>query len=70
MSEMGHQRRFDLGRSLPVYPDKQTSSDPVGMSQTCQKQKFTPTVRTACYAPSVHVSAAGTSPSWHNPYKD
>ena len=35
-----------------------------------EKQKFTPTVRTACYAPSVHVGAAGTSPSWHNPYKD
>src|SRR5260370_42611084 len=29
-----------------------------------------PTVRTACYTPSVHVGAAGTSPSWHNPYKD
>src|SRR6266568_134799 len=25
-----------VGRSRPVYPDKQTSSDPVGMSQTCQ----------------------------------
>ena len=25
-----------VGRSLQVYPDKQTSSDPVGMSQTCQ----------------------------------
>jgi hypothetical protein len=24
-------------RRLPVYPDKQTSSEPVGMSQTCQK---------------------------------
>jgi hypothetical protein len=23
-------------RRLPVYPDKQTSSDPVGMSQTCR----------------------------------
>ena len=30
----------------------------------------TPTVRTACYAPSVHVGAAGTSPSWYNPYRD
>src|SRR5260370_39153040 len=25
-----------VGRSVPVYPDKQTSSDPVGMSQRCQ----------------------------------
>jgi hypothetical protein len=25
-----------LGQPLPVYPDKQTYSDPVGMSQTCQ----------------------------------
>src|SRR5712664_456750 len=25
-----------VGRSLPVYPDKQTSSDPVAMSQTCK----------------------------------
>ena len=25
---------------------------------------------TACYTSSVHVGAAGTSPSWHNPYKD
>jgi hypothetical protein len=26
-------------RSLPVYPDKQTSSEPVGMSQRCQSTK-------------------------------
>jgi hypothetical protein len=25
-------------RSLPVYPDKQTFSDSVGMSQTCQNR--------------------------------
>ena len=25
-------------RSLPVYPDKQTFSEPVGMSQTCQEE--------------------------------
>jgi hypothetical protein len=27
-------------RSLPVYPDKQTFSACVGMSQTCQKKTF------------------------------
>jgi len=35
-----------------------------------KSRSLPPTVRTACYAPSVHVGAAGTSPSWHNPYKD
>ena len=39
-------------------------------NKICQKQKFTPTVGAARYAPSVLVGAAGTSPSWHNPYKD
>ena len=34
------------------------------------RRSLPPTVRTACYTPSVHVGAAGTSPSWHNPYKD
>src|SRR5258706_14086154 len=27
-----------VGRSLPVYPDKQTFAEPVGTSQRCQKQ--------------------------------
>jgi hypothetical protein len=31
-----------VGRSVPVYPDKQTSSDPVGMSQTCTIPAVTP----------------------------
>jgi len=26
--------------SLPVYPDEWTYSEPVGMSQTCQKRTF------------------------------
>jgi hypothetical protein len=26
-----------VGRPLPVYPDEQTSSESVGMSQTCQE---------------------------------
>src|SRR5260370_34456258 len=29
-----------VGRPLPVYPDEQTSSESVGMSQTCQKRSF------------------------------
>ena len=29
-------------RSLPVYPDKQTFSVPVGMSQRCHKQTHAP----------------------------
>jgi hypothetical protein len=27
-------------RPLPVYPDEQTSSESVGMSQTCQQETF------------------------------
>jgi hypothetical protein len=27
-----------VGQLLPVYPDKQTSSEPVGVPQTCQKE--------------------------------
>jgi hypothetical protein len=34
-------------RSLPVYPDKQTFSVPVGMSQRCQQQKC----RSVCWQP-------------------
>jgi hypothetical protein len=35
-SELGHSRRSDgARRSLPVFPDKQTFSRSVGMSQTC-----------------------------------
>jgi hypothetical protein len=40
------------------------------MSRWAKSRSLPPTVRTACYTPSVHVGAAGTSPSWHNPYKD
>src|SRR6266852_5217193 len=29
-------------RSLPVYPDKQTFSEPVGMSQRCQTRTYAP----------------------------
>src|ERR1017187_4162681 len=31
---------LSFGRPLPVYPAKQTSSDSVRMSQTCQKATF------------------------------
>src|SRR5216683_2367078 len=31
-----------LGQPLPVYPSERTSRAPIGMSQRCQKQKFTP----------------------------
>jgi len=41
-SEMGHRAVLTVGRSVPVYPDKQTSSDPVGMSQTCTIPAVTP----------------------------
>ncbi len=34
-----------VGRSLPVYPDEETSCDPVGMSQTCQEEKCDLTAR-------------------------
>jgi len=57
---------LNLSKSLRAYPCKQTISEPLRISHWGQKQKLT--VRTACYTPSVH--AAGTSPSWHNPYKD
>jgi hypothetical protein len=29
---------FSVRRRLPVYPGEQTSSEPVGMSEKCQKQ--------------------------------
>jgi hypothetical protein len=59
-----------VGRPRPVYPDQRTSSGRPGMSGWCQSRSLPPTVRTSCYAPSVQVGAAGTSPSWHNPYRD
>jgi hypothetical protein len=41
----------------------------VGMSATGPKGRSFNSP-TPCYAPSAHLRAAGTSPSWHNPYKD
>jgi hypothetical protein len=29
-----------VGQPLPVYPDERTSSEPVGMSQTCQQATY------------------------------
>src|SRR6195256_6649009 len=34
--------------SLPVYPDKRTISEPVGMSQTCQQRSFRNRVDECC----------------------
>jgi hypothetical protein len=53
--------------ALPQIADIDFSHDDYSIGP---KATFTPTVRTACYAPSVNVGAAGTSPSWYNPYKD
>jgi len=36
MSEWGQSRRLTVRRLLSVYPDKQTCSESVGMSQSCQ----------------------------------
>jgi hypothetical protein len=33
MSQLGQSRHFGAGRRLPVFPQEQTSSRPVGMSQ-------------------------------------
>jgi hypothetical protein len=37
---MGQTRHFGPRRSLPVYPDKQTFSVLVGMSQRCQTRTW------------------------------
>src|SRR5712671_3326922 len=44
-------------RSLPVYPDKQTFSAPVGMSQRCQFRKW--------QASFDHLVGAGEQRRWH-----
>jgi hypothetical protein len=36
MSILGQSRHYDRGPALPVYPHKQTSPEPGGMSQTCR----------------------------------
>jgi hypothetical protein len=43
-----------IGRSLPVYPDKQTYSESAGMSQTCQQQTCKSTL-----APLLGIGAEG-----------
>src|SRR5207253_1756783 len=35
ISAWDQSRRFTVRRSLPVYPEKQTFSEPIGMSQRC-----------------------------------
>jgi hypothetical protein len=35
----GQTRHFDHAPTLPIYPDKQTFSASVGMSQKCQTRK-------------------------------
>src|SRR5260370_17436429 len=54
-------------RSTPINGHRQTAP---ACLKGAKSRSLPPTVRTACYTPSVHVGAAGTSPSWHNPYKD
>jgi hypothetical protein len=45
MSALGQSAVLTLGRWLPVYPDERTSSEPIGMSQTCQERKSNATKR-------------------------
>src|SRR6266436_3981761 len=57
-------------RHVRFTPVSDRIADIAGGPFRAKSGSLPPTVRTACYAPSVHVGAAGTSPSWHNPYKD
>src|SRR6266550_7507240 len=41
MTEMGQKRRFDI-RPITVFPDKQTFSKSVGMSQRCHQKTHAP----------------------------
>src|SRR5258708_37329306 len=65
---------FPRFRALALFgrrPPQRVDSLVMPASENLHKSRsLPPTVRTACYTPSVHVGAAGTSPSWHNPYKD
>src|SRR6266566_6615928 len=40
MSPMGQTAVLAVRRSLPVFPDERTISEPLGMSQRCQQRTF------------------------------
>jgi hypothetical protein len=67
MSALGPRVVPTVRRSLPVYPDKQTFSEPVGMSQRCQSRTLGPR------APGTRMSSEQCStvhverwPGWSN----
>ena len=43
----GQTRHYDRPRSLPIFPNKRTFSEFVGMSQTCQERKHSQPLRKA-----------------------
>ena len=70
-SATGQKAKYSLGVDVFRFtPESGLKSDISPCLFRAKSRSLPPTVRTACYAPSVHVGAAGTSPSWHNPYKD
>src|ERR1700694_2549884 len=69
-SAFGQRRRLGRPVTSGLTPISGPSRSWFGLRIRAKSRSLPPTVRTACYASSVHVGAAGTSPSWHNPYKD